>query len=112
MILSPYKEEYGLFNANILLWQALFYASIAGQNLSAMLAVPFYDYFLSTFILSIFPLIYIIGVAVHHLYRKWCSTRIKDSHGSVAPLTSLSDRLLHSDRYRDSFGFISAPRTP
>ena len=102
LIVQPYKEECNVFNivdVNFLLWQALFFASMAREYTSTILAVYYSDHFLSTFVLSLAPLVYIIGVVVHHLYKSFCSLRVKKSFGNVA-LTSLPHRLLHSDQYR------------
>ena len=52
-------------------------------------------------VLGFVPLVYIIVVVLHHLIRRF--------RGQRDGLTSsLPHRLLHSDQYRDSFGYIAA----
>ena len=60
-------------------------------------------------VFSLFPLGYITGITLHHLMRRFRRDKVAET------LTgSLPDRLLHSDQYRDSFGFIAAfpPNNP
>ena len=113
LIVQPYKKEYevfNIFNAILLLWQALFFASMANEGQSTMLAVRFHTNFIPALILGLVPLIYIIGVVIHHFFKKNNCSRLRTAQ-PTAFLSSLPDRLLHSDQYRDSFGFIAASQS-
>ena len=102
VIMEPYKEENSVFNvicANLFLWYALF---------STLFAKRFYNFFesdlndnsVSILVLSVAPLVYIIGMAVY-----W---KLKGKRGRRDSITSsLPDCLVHSDLYRDSVGFIA-----
>ena len=89
-----------------LLWQALFLSSIVREGQSTILAVRSYTNFIPSAVLGSVPLIYIIGVVVHHFFKRNSCSRLKTAQGTV--LSSLPDRLLHLHQYRDSFGFIAA----
>ena len=110
LLVHPYKEEcevFNTFNAVFLLLQALFFLSMAMEGQSTILGVRLYTNSVLTLVLGLAPLIYIIGVVVHHLFKRSSCSRVKAAQGTV-PLSPLPDRLLHSDQYRDSFGFIVA----
>ena len=105
VILEPYKEEYIQFNvisANLFLWEALLFTSALYTNQVHILQSGLDDHFVSAAILSLFPLVYIIVVIIHHLIR-----RFRGEKGDELT-SSLPHRLLHSDQYRDSFGYIAA----
>ena len=105
VILEPYKEEYKQFNvisANLFLWEALLFTSALYTNQVHILQSGLDDHFVSAAILSLFPLVYIIVVIIHHLIR-----RFRGEKGDELT-SSLPHRLLHSDQYRDSFGYIAA----
>ena len=113
LLVHPYKEEYGVFNTLntiFLLWQALFFTSAVNESLSTILAVRLYTNYIPTFVLGLVPLMYIIGLNVRHFFKRSICLRMKVAQGT-APLSPLPDRLLHSDQYRDSFGFISASQS-
>ena len=103
VIVEPYKKEYSVFNVistNLLLWYAMLSTSLAKGSIIVQ-SFPD-DHYISSFILCFVPLVYIIGVAVYH-----CIRRFRGQKGDDVT-SSLPDRLLHSDQYRDSFGFIAA----
>ena len=103
VIVEPYKEEYSVFNVistNLLLWYAMLSISLAKGSIYIVQSFP--DNYVSSVILGFVPLVYIIGVAVYH-----CIRRFRGQKGDDVT-SSLPDRLLHSDQYRDSFGFIAA----
>ena len=105
VIVEPYKEEYSTFNvlfADFFLWYGLFLATIANGYLYIVLQVELSDHYISSVILGLIPLVYIIGVAVSH-----CIRRFRGQKGDDVT-NSLPDRLLHSDQYRDSLSFIAA----
>ena len=105
VIAEPYKEEYRVFNiisAN-LLWLTLFYAAIINNFTSIIFQNGYNDHYMAAAVLSLFPLGYITGITLHHLKRRFKSEKVVDTLSG-----SLPDRLLHSDQYRDSFGFIVA----
>ena len=110
LLVHPYKEEYNVFNtvnAVFLLLQALFFLCMTVEGHSTKLELRLYTNLVPTLILGLVPFIYIIGVVVHHLFKRSICSRVKAALGTV-PLSPLPDRLLHSDQYRDGFGFISA----
>ena len=102
MIMEPYKEEYSVFNvicANLLLWYALF-STLYSKKFYIFLESDLNDNSVSIFVLSVAPLVYIIGMAVY-----W---KLKGKRGRRDSITSsLPDRLVHSDLYQDSTGFIA-----
>ena len=105
VIVQPYKEEYSVFNiicANLFLWGGLMFVFVGKDNLYVMFQMDLSDHYLSCAVLGLIPLVYIIGVAVYH-----CIRRFRGQKGDDVT-SSLPDRLLHSDQYRDSFGFIAA----
>ena len=102
IIVEPYKEEYEVFNvisANCLLWLSLFFA-----NFTAAISYgePTDRKHIFALILSLFPLTYIIVVILHHFMK-----RFRQKRGAGTLSISLPHRLLHSEDYRDSFGFIA-----
>ena len=104
VIVEPYKKEYSVFNiisTNFILWYAMLSTSLAKESIYIVQSFPD-DHYISCFILCFVPLVYIIGVAVYH-----CIRRFRGQKGDDVT-SSLPDRLLHSDQYRDSFGFIAA----
>ena len=115
LVVQPFKQEYDLFNmlsTNTLLLVALVFATIIKEQLFEMFKLPLRDYFISTMVLCLLPLAYITGIVVCHFYKRWCWSHFNEAFGRVA-VNSLPHRILHSDQYRDSFGFISpAPSLP
>ena len=110
LIVRPFKEKYDLFNTltpNGLLLLALFFVTLVRESLANTLQMYYVDNTLSSFLLTLFPLFYIIGLVVYRLYKRWCSAHFNKAFGTVA-VNSLPHRILHSDQYRDSFGFIPA----
>ena len=109
VIVEPYKEEYKQFNvisANLFLWEALLFTSALYKNEVHILQLGLDDHYISAAILSLFPLVYIIVVIIHHLISSF-----RGEKGGDELTSSLPHRLLHSDQYRDSFGYISeSPR--
>ena len=107
VILEPYKEEYEQFNvtsANLFLWEALLFTSVQYKNdINNIVQSGLDDHYISAAILSLVPLVYIIVVIIHHLIR-----RFRGEKGGDELTSSLPHRLLHSDQYRDSFGYIAA----
>ena len=106
VIVEPYKEEYSVFNtifAIFFLWVALLAVSVSKESLYIVLQVAVSDHYISSVILALIPLVYIIGVAVYHCIRRFRGQKEDDL------TSSLPDRLLHSDQYRDnSLSFIAA----
>ena len=105
VLVEPYAEEYKVFNvigAIVLLWQALFVGSLV-ENSKPFVSIN--THYKSAMILSLVPLVYIILVVLHHLIR-----RFRGQKGGDGLTSSLPHRLLHSDQYRDSFGFIGVLR--
>ena len=112
VIAEPYKEEYRVFNiisANLLLWLALVYTAIINSLASNNFQKGYNDHYMVATVLSLFPLGYITGITLHHLMRRFRRGKVVETLSG-----SLPDRLLHSDQYRDSFGFIPAfsPNNP
>ena len=112
VIVEPYKEEYRVFNiisANLLLWVTLLYAAITSSSASYIFQNGYNDHYMAAAVLSLFPLGYITGITLHHLIRRFRRGKVVETLSG-----SLPDRLLHSDQYRDSFGFIAAfpPNNP
>ena len=104
--IEPYKEEYKQFNvisANLFLWEALLFMTVQYKKDIYILQSGLDDHYISAAILSLFPLVYIIVVIIHHLIR-----RFQGEKGGDELTSSLPHRLLHSDQYRDSFGYIAA----
>ena len=104
VIVEPYKEEYKMFNiinTNLFLWLGLLFAVFTTNNASYLLQKQLTDHYISAIILSLVPLVYIIVVIIHHLIR-----RFRGEKGDELT-SSLPHRLLHSDQYRDSFGYIA-----
>ena len=100
VIVEPYKEEYKVFNIigpNLLLWLAVFFATLFYHDASSISQKLLNGHFISTAVLSLFPLFYIIVVIIHHLIRRFRGEKRED--GSIS---SLPHRLLHSDQYRGS----------
>ena len=103
LIVEPYNEEYSAFNtvhANFLLWQALYFAIMAQGSLAFCLERKFdviTDLFLIIILLA--PLVYIIGVAMHHLYTRGACSRVIQNEASLS--VSLPDRLVNSSKYRE-----------
>ena len=105
VLVEPYAEEYKVFNvvgAIVFLWQALFVGSLV-ENSKPFVSIS--THYKSAMILSLVPLVYIILVVLHHLIRRFRGQKRGDGLTS-----SLPHRLLHSDQYRDSFGFIGVLR--
>ena len=112
VVIEPYKKEYRIFNvinANFVLWLTLFYAAFINTNASYIFQNGYNDHYMAAAVLSLFPLAYITGITLHHLMRRFKRKKVAETLTS-----SLPDRLLHSDQYRDSFGFIAAfpPNNP
>ena len=107
-IVEPYKEEYSEFNiisTNLFLWIALFSAFMMRETMSSILQVEFRDHYISTFILWLLPIAYIFGAVLVPIFRRlWRNRR------NVSMTSSLPHRLLHSDQYKDTFGYIAAQR--
>ena len=106
VIVEPYKEEYKQFNvisANLFLWEALLFTSVIYKNDTYFVQSGLDDHYISAAIFSLVPLVYIIVVIIHHLIR-----RFRGEKGGDELTSSLPHRLLHSDQYRDSFGYIAA----
>ena len=106
IIVEPYKEEYKVFNmisANVFLFLGLIFAVFMTNNASYLLQKALSDHYISAILLSLVPLVYIIVVVLHHLIR-----RFRGQKGGDGLTSSLPHRLLHSDQYRDSFGYIAA----
>ena len=107
VIAEPYKEKYyrvfNIISANSLLWLTLFYAAIINNFTTNIFQSGYNDHYVTVAVLSLFPLGYITGITLHHLMRRFRREKVVDTLSG-----SLPDRLLHSDQYRDSFGFIAA----
>ena len=100
LVVQPYKEEYKVFNirsANFLL-MALLCASVTFERMTLILSVKYHDYYTSTAIISLFPFFYIMGAMVHHFYERCCYECFNKAFVTVA-ISSLPDRILHSDQY-------------
>ena len=109
LTVEPYTEEYEVFNTispNLFLWLALVFASFVYKSNSHFLQSELEDHYISATILSLISLVYIIVVIIHHLIR-----RFRGEKGGDELTSSLPHRLLHSDQYRDSFGFVHACST-
>ena len=110
LMAEPYNEKYSVFNtvsACFLLLQALLFAVMAHRDLVLSVEKRFdviTDLFFAVIVLV--PLIDIIEAAIHHLYTKSFYSRVMQNEASLS--TSLPDRLVNSDNYLDSFGFIAA----
>ena len=114
LILNPFKKEYEVFNrvyAVFCLWTALFFGSMSVVGLSGIIAVRFFTGYYVIGLLGFTPLIYMTLITVHHIGKRCKLLRKKDFVGSVATPTSLPDRLLNSEEYRDSFGYVAASST-
>lgn len=113
LIVHPYKHEYAVFNtidSIFLLWQGLFCMLLASADLSSM--VDRYFSLLTHFcagIISLVPFVYIIGVVLHHLFKRYCNRKsvLLNNEAEEASTSSLPDRLLRSNQYRDSFGHLN-----
>ena len=106
LIVQPFKEAYDIFNMltlQFLLWAPLFFASVAGESHIAIFSPD--SHYTSSCVLGLVPLIYIMGVVVHHLYKRCCYTRFNKAFGTVA-VSSLPHRILHSDQYQNTCGFV------
>ena len=106
VIVEPHKEEYAVFNiisTNLFLWVALFSSFMAKESMASMVYVWFRDHFACTFLLWLLPVVYIIGVSLYPLIRRFWQRKTDNSLTN-----SLPHRLLYSDEYRDSFGFVAA----
>ena len=106
VIVEPYKDEYKVYNvisANLFLWEALFFTLIINRFAAYIYEKKLNDNFASVIALALVPLVYIIVVVPHHLIR-----RFRGQKGGDGLTSSLPHRLLHSDQYRDSFGYIAA----
>ena len=105
VIVEPHNEEYAVFNiisTNLFLWVALFSSFMAKESMASMVDVWFRDHFACTFLLWLLPVVYIIGVSLYPLIRIFW----RKTDNSLT--NSLPHRLLYSDEYRDSFGFVAA----
>ena len=105
VIVEPYKEEYKIYNvvsANLFLWEAMFWLLTVNKSEVQYYEAGLDDNYMSTAVLGFVPLVYIIVVVLHHLIRR---SRGQKGDGLTS---SLPHRLLHSDQYRDSFGYIAA----
>ena len=105
VIVEPYKDEYKVYNvisANLFLWEALFFTLILNRFAAYIYEKKLNDNFASVIALALVPLVYIIVVVLHHLIR-----RFRGQKGGDGLTSSLPHRLLHSDQYRDSFGYIA-----
>ena len=110
LIVEPYNEEYSAFNTvntNFLLLQALYFAVMAQDSLDFSLERKF-DVITGLILTAILltPLVYIIGVAIHHLYTRGACSRLTQNEASLS--VSLPDRLVNSSKYRDTFSFTAA----
>ena len=106
VIVEPYKEEYKIYNvvsANLFLWEAMFWLLTVNKCEVLYYEAGLDDNYMSTAVLGFVPLVYIIVVVLHHLIR-----RFRGQKGGDGLTSSLPHRLLHSDQYRDSFGYIAA----
>ena len=95
VIVKPYKEEYSVYNivsANLLLWQGLLFISFSYDSVAEILAKGRQDHFVSTIFISFIPLVYIAGVAVQYLLRKFRNT-------AYTLTNSLPHRLLYPNQY-------------
>ena len=110
LMVEPYNKKYSVFNtvsACFLLLQGLFFAVMAQRVLVLSMKIRFDVITDLVFaVIVIVPLVYIIGVAIHHLYTRGACSRVMENEASLS--TSLPDRLVNSGNYRDSFGFIAA----
>ena len=108
LILQPFKEAYDIYNMltlQLLLWAALFFAFLVGENFTTIFSAGLHGHYISCCVLGLVPLIYIMGVVVHHFYKRCCYTRLNKAFGTVA-LSSLPHRVLHSDQYQNTCGFV------
>ena len=107
LIVEPYKEEHKVFNVistNLVLWLALLFTFSLYLDVSSIVQLELNDHsFSAVVLLSLVPLVYIVVVIIHHLIR-----RFRGEKGGDELTCSLPHRLLHSDQYRDSFGYIAA----
>ena len=104
VIVEPYKDEYKVYNvisANLFLWEALFFTLIINRFATYIYEKKLNDNFASVIALVFVPLVYILVAVLHHLIRRFRGQR--DGFTSLLP-----HHLLHSDQYRDSFGYIAA----
>ena len=112
VIVQPFKEEYNIFNmlsTNVLLVMALICASVAHYDASP---VKRYGSFIiiGPFVLALLPLIYIMGVVIHHFYKRFCYTRFNKAFGTVV-VSSLPHRILQSDQYQNTCGFTTVAQS-
>ena len=106
VIVQPYKEEYAVFNivtANLFLWCALYSTSVTVEAVSITVQPFFSDHYISSALMALVPLVYIIVVVLYHLIR-----RFRGQKGGDGLTSSLPHRLLHSDQYRDTLHTIAA----
>ena len=106
VIVQPYKEEYAVFNivtANLFLWCALYTTSVTVEAVSTTVQPFLSDHNISSALMALVPLVYIIVVVLYHLIR-----RFRGQKGGDGLTSSLPHRLLHSDQYRDTLHTTAA----
>ena len=76
VIVQPFKEEDNIFNmlsTNVLLVMALICAFVAQYDASPVKRHGSFI-IIGPFVLALLPLIYIMGIVIHHFYKRWCYT--------------------------------------
>ena len=104
VIVQPFKEEYNIFNmlsTNVLLAMAY---------VSRVSPVKRYGSFICSNVFALLPLIYIVGIVIHHFYKRWCYTCFNKAFGTVA-VSSLPHRILQSDQYQNTCGFTTVAQS-
>ena len=97
LLIQPYREEYEIFNpvfTAFLLWLALSFVVSARESLASILDQTMRDYYLTSIVVNLIPLVYIVVVVLHHFRKKCC---VCGSGGVGTP--QLPHRLLHSSMY-------------
>ena len=80
-----------------------YFLPLVKNNAARTLQKLYSDSSITLAVLGFVPLVYIIVVVLHHLIR-----RFRGQKGGDGLTSSLPHRLLHSDQYQDSFGYIAA----
>ena len=105
LLIQPYRAEYETYNTLItifLLWLALSFAVSAKESLTSILDHNLGDGYVAYYVVNLIPLVYIVAVVLHHLYKKWsCFEKVLPRRGA-AGTPQLPHRLLHSSMYLDS----------
>lgn len=95
ILIEPYKEDFNnIGTANLLFTAGLFLCSLLYQETAHIYDRAMMDYYVSSVVLAIVPLVYIIIVFIHHLmggFRRNTAAEVENS---------LPHRLLHSDQYQ------------